>query len=513
MAMATAISSGGSKQADACRMSAVVKRYGGVTVLDLDELRLAPGEVHALVGHNGAGKSTLVKVLAGVTRPDGGTIEIGGEEVRFSGAADAIKHGVAPVFQELLVVPQRTALENANLGVPLPRFGPFVNKREMMRRTLAVAERVGLTRAQLESPAERLGVAALQRVAICRALQLDASVFIFDEPTASLSEAEVSKLFEVIGDLRAGGAAVLYISHRLEELPVIADRITVMRDGRRIDTVASDLPRTELVELMTGHPHEEPDRSVAGAEESDAEVVLAARELGVRKGQSIDFEARAGELLGFFGLVGAGRSSIGRALVGAQPIRHGELELAGEKLRLRSPRGAALRGIGYIPDDRRRAGLVLEKSLAFNVALSPKPRFRRLGAFVDFRRERRATAELLARLGIRSRGLDQAVGELSGGNQQKVLLARWLLQGARALVVDEPTAGLDVEAREEVYSILREMAANGAAIVFISSDVDEVVDVCDRVLVMRDHAIVAEMSGSAITKTTILNHCYQEVAA
>jgi ribose transport system ATP-binding protein len=513
--MATAISSGDSKQVDACRMSAVVKRYGGVTVLDLDELRLAPGEVHALVGHNGAGKSTLVKVLAGVTRPEEGRIEIAGDEVSFSGAAEAIKAGVAPVFQELLVVPQRTALENANLGVPLPRLGPFVNKRAMMKRTLEVAERVGLTRKQLESPAERLGVASLQRVAICRALQLDARVFIFDEPTASLSEAEVTKLFEVIRDLRAAGAAVLYISHRLEELPVIADRITVMRDGKRIDTVPSDLPRTALVELMTGHPHEAPQRGLAAVEGEGAggPAVLAARGLGVRGGQSLDFEARPGELLGFFGLVGAGRSSIGRALVGAQPIRHGEVELDGKALKLRSPRGAALRGIGYIPDDRRRAGLVMDKDLAFNVALSPKPRFRRLGAFVDFRRERRATSELLERLGIRSRGLDQPVRELSGGNQQKVLLGRWLLQGARVLVVDEPTAGLDVEAREEVYAILREMAANGAAIVFISSDVDEVVDVCDRVLVMRDHAIVAELNGPEIAKTTILNHCYQEVAA
>lgn len=511
--MATAISSGDSKQVDACRMSAVVKRYGGVTVLDLDELRLAPGEVHALVGHNGAGKSTLVKVLAGVTRPEEGRIQIAGDEVRFSGAAEAIEAGIAPVFQEIQVVPQRTALENANLGVPLPRVGPFVNKRALMRRTLTVAERVGLTRRQLETPAERLGVAALQRVAICRALQLDARVFIFDEPTASLSEAEVTKLFEVIRDLRASGAAVLYISHRLEELPVIADRITVMRDGRRIDTVPADLPRAQLVELMTGHPHEAPERSLAVVEGGEAEAVLVARGLGVRGGQSLDFEVRAGELLGLFGLVGAGRSSVGRALVGAQPVRHGAIELEGKTLRLRSPRGAALRGIGYIPDDRRRAGLVLDKDLAFNVALSPRPRFRRLGAFVDFRRERRATGELLDRLGIRSRGLDQPVRELSGGNQQKVLLGRWLMQGARVLVVDEPTAGLDIEAREEVYAILREMAANGAAIVFISSDLDEVVDVCDRVLVMRDHAIVAELSGSDIAKTTILNHCYQEVAA
>jgi ribose transport system ATP-binding protein len=498
--------------ADACRLRAVVKRYAGVTALDLDELRLRAGEVHALVGHNGAGKSTLVKVLAGAVQPDAGEIVLGGETVHFSGPADAMAHGVAPVFQELLVVPQRTALENANLGVPLPKLGPLVRKRELLRRTLAVAERVGLTAEQLARPAEQLGVAALQRVAITRALQLDARVFIFDEPTASLSETEVRQLFAVIGSLKADGVAVLYISHRLEELPIIADRITVMRDGRRIDTVAGDLPRSELIELMTGHAHAAPPVHVAPTE-GTTKTVLAARDIGVRPGQSVTFEARAGELLGITGLVGSGRSSIGRALVGAQPLRHGHIEFEGAPLKLRTPRDAARNGIGYIPDDRRRTGLVIDKGVAFNVALSHRPRFRRLGAFVDYPRERRATAELLERLEIRSRGLDQPVAELSGGNQQKVLLARWLLQGARALVVDEPTAGLDVEARAEVYAILRELAEGGATVIFISSDMEEVVEVCDRVLVMRDGALVAELTASAITKGAILHHCYEEEAA
>lgn len=491
-----------------CRLAGVVKDYPGQRALELDELELRAGEVHALVGQNGAGKSTLVRILAGATHPSAGSIVLDGTPVRFASPADASRAGVASVFQELAVVANASVLENANLGVAPPRLGPFVNWRAMRARTLPMAERVGLRPDDLDRPAKSLSVADLQLVAICRGLLHRARLVLLDEPTAALTEREVQRLYEIIGDLTRGGAAVLYISHRLEEVAGIAQRITVLRDGRRVATVAPQTPRRELVRLMTGGIEERQAAERAAAPAS-GEVLVTVDQLQGRTTTAASFEIHRGEILGLAGLVGSGRTALARVLVGLDPRAGGTLALGGQPVRLADARDAVRGGIVFVPEDRRRLGLVIGQSVGFNVTLASLRRFLRLGFWIDGRRERAGASEFIARLAIRCRGIGQPVRQLSGGNQQKVVLARWMLRGARLLVVDEPTVGLDVAARAEVHAILRGLAEDGVAILFISSDFDELCAVVDRALVMREGQVVAELGGTDLTKTAILDHCYR----
>lgn len=490
-----------------CRLAGVVKDYPGQRALDLDELDLRRGEVHALVGQNGAGKSTLVKILAGAERPSAGEIELNGRPVQLSSPAEAHRLGIAPVFQEMAVVPAATGWENANLGLPYPRIGPFVRWSELRRRTVKAGLSLGLTAADLRREARTMSVAELQMIAICRGLLQDAQLVLLDEPTAALTEPEVERLYTVIRELVAGGVTVLYISHRLDEVAEIADRVTVLRDGRRIATLPAQTPRSQIVELITGGVRE--PASVIAPHPPASKAVLEARELRTPSGVEVSLSLRSGEILGLAGLVGSGRTTIAGLLAGLATPTSGTLLLDGRPIRLGSPRAAVKHGIVFVPEDRRRQGLLIGQSVSFNISLASLGRLLRLGAFIDRRRERRLAQEYVTRLSIRCRSVDQPVWQLSGGNQQKTILARWMLRGARVFIVDEPTVGLDVAARAEVHGVLRELADGGAAVLFISSDLDELAVIADRAIVVREGHVVAELGRDRLSKAEILKQCYE----
>jgi ribose transport system ATP-binding protein len=494
-----------------CRLTGVVKDYPGQRALDLDSLEIGRGEIHALVGQNGAGKSTLVKVLSGAEHPTRGRIELNGAEVRFASPADARRHGIAPVFQEMAMVPRLSGVENANLGLRYPRWGPFVRWHALQRRTREAAERLGITPADLRRPASELSVAQLQMIAICRGLLQDARLLLLDEPTASLTETEVQRLYEVIGDLTAHGVSVLYISHRLDEVEEIADRITVLRDGRRIATLDSGATRGDVVGLITGgdtYPE-----TARHSETQRSEVVLEARELEPVAGRAVSFSLHRGEILGLAGLVGSGRTTLARTLSGARKTTGGAMLLSGGIVRPESPRAAIQHGIVLVPEDRRREALFLRQSVAFNVSLASLGRLSRFRFWLSRRAERRSVTEFIRRLAIRTRSPEQPVWQLSGGNQQKTVLARWMMRGAQVFVVDEPTVGLDVGARAEVHGVLRHLADEGAGVLFISSDLDELAMVVDRALVLRRGRVVAELRGEQLTKAQMLRHCYEVSAS
>jgi ABC-type sugar transport system ATPase subunit len=481
---------------------------GGLEALKGIALDVEAGDFFVLMGQNGAGKSTLVKILAGAERPTSGTVEIQGRTVHLSSPAEAHRLGIAPVFQEMAVIPAATGWENANLGLPYPRLGPFVHWSELRRRTVRAGKALGLAAADFRREARTMSVAELQMIAICRGLLQDAQLVLLDEPTAALTEPEVERLHHVIRELAAAGVTVLYISHRLDEVVEIANRVTVLRDGRRIATLPGTTPRAEVVALITGGIDE--PASVTAPHAPSSMAVLEARAIRPTPGGGeVSLALHGGEIVGLAGLVGSGRTTIAGLLAGLASPTGGQLMLDGRSIRLGSPRAAVRRGIVFVPEDRRRQGLVISQSVSFNISLASLGRLRWLGAFVDRRRERRSTREYITQLSIRCRSGDQPVWQLSGGNQQKTVLARWMLRGARVFIVDEPTVGLDVAARAEVHGVLRTLADGGAAVLFISSDLDELATVVDRAIVLREGRVVAELGRERLSKTEILRHCYE----
>lgn len=494
-----------------CRLAGVVKDYPGQRALDLDVLELRTGKVHALVGQNGAGKSTLVRILSGATSPTAGQITLHDRPVVFDSPAAARAAGVAVVFQELSIVPNASALENANLGLPPPHRGPFIDWRRLRAQTVPVAQRVGLAAADLDRPAKTMSVADLQMLAICRALLHRARLLLLDEPTASLSEREVDRLFTIIRDLTASGVAVLYISHRLEEVAVLADQVTVLRDGQRVATLVGSTPALELVRLMTGGIATAPVQRQVARRPGPMRVQLV--DARAASGVGLSLTLNEGEIVGVAGLVGSGRTTVARMVAGLERPAKGQLLVDGAVAPFSGPRDAVRAGVVFVPEDRRRLALIINQSVAFNITLPSLSRFARGGVWLDHRRLAAAAASSIDRLAIRCRGGGQPVRFLSGGNQQKTVLARWILHGARVLVVDEPTIGLDVAARAEVHRILRDLAANGAAVLFISSDFDELCSVVDRAVVIREGQAVANLAGDKLTKATVLRHCYQVAEA
>src|SRR5215218_9858959 len=491
---------GGSDGADPgvplLHMRGITKSFFGVPVLDAVDLDVMAGEVHALVGENGAGKSTLMKILAGAYQPDAGSILLDGEEIRFGHPRQAQERGVSIIYQEFNLLPERTVAQNIFLGRE-PARGPLVDNRAMEEATARLLAELGVEGViSPDSPVHELSVAQQQTVEIAKALSFEARILVMDEPTAALSPHEVDALFERVRLLQERGLAVLYISHRMKEIFELSRRITVLKDGRRVDTVTSDSVRPgELVRMMVGREldHYFPPRATA-AETGDVRLQVGSGAVG--KLHNVDLEVRAGEIVGLAGLAGAGRTEVARALFGVEPFTAGIVELNGKPVRIRSPRQAIRSGIGFLTEDRKLEGLILPQSVRDNALLA----LRSLGqARMNGRpaREAHSVLDLARRVELRAASLEQEVRYLSGGNQQKVVLAKWLATRAQILIFDEPTRGIDVGAKAGIHELMRELARAGAAILMISSELPEVIGMSDRILVMRDGTIAGELPAGA----------------
>jgi ABC-type sugar transport system ATPase subunit len=476
----------------------VSKRFPGVRALDCVTLDIRPGEVHAVAGENGAGKSTLMKLLSQLERPSDGEIFVDGEEVRFRNPRHAQKLGIAMVHQEFALAPHLTIAENLALGREQSKAGLIVRGSEK-KRARELLERVKLD----VNPGRRvssLSVADQQRVEIAKALAVDAKVVIMDEPTATLTEPEIDDLFELIEELKSDGIAIFYISHRLDEVTKIADRVTVMRDGEVVETLEKgDFDEPKLVQLMVGR---EIENLYPKAEAKIGDVMLKVEGL-TRPGVLTDcsFEVHAGEIVGFAGLIGAGRTELARAVFAADPISAGRIELEGRELKLHSPSDAIAAGIGYLTEDRKGDGLAMQLPVTYNITLARIPG---KGIWIDRGGEREAAERRREQLDIRTPSLSRPVEALSGGTQQKVVVARWLETEARVLFFDEPSRGIDVGAKAEMFKLMGELAANGRAVVMISSYLPELINMCDRIVVLRDGRTVGELKRNEFDEERIM---------
>jgi rhamnose transport system ATP-binding protein len=477
------------------------KAFGAVQALLDGSIELYPGEAHALVGENGAGKSTLVKILAGVYQPDAGALLVDGKEVTLHGPAMAQAAGIAVIYQEPTLFPDLTVAENMFIGRQPLRSGRRIDSRAMRAEAAAIFARLGvpLDPARI---ARGLSIADQQLVEIGKALSLEARIIVMDEPTAALSAAEVDRLFDVARALRAAGAAVLFITHRLEEVFAICQRATVMRDGAYVFTRAiADLTADELVRAMVGrelaawqgHAHGAPGTPVLQVERLTREGVFV----------DISLTVRAGEIVGLAGLVGSGRSEVARAVFGIDRYDAGTVTVRGRQLRRASPTTAMAAGVGFVPEDRRQQGLVMDMSVQQNVALASLRRLRRAG-LIHAAAEHRLAADWAVRLKIKYGRLTDPVAMLSGGNQQKVVLAKWLARKPTLLIVDEPTRGIDVGTKAEVHQLLSQLAGDGVAILMISSELPEVLRISDRILVMREGRLAAEYSRAEASEEEIM---------
>jgi rhamnose transport system ATP-binding protein len=480
---------------------AVSKSFGAVAAVAGVSFPLYAGETHALVGENGAGKSTIVKMLAGVHRPDAGTLLLDGEPVAFASPADAKAAGIAVIYQEPTLFPDLSVAENIVMGRHPRRGFGMIAHAAVQAEARRLFARLGV-RIDPARPARGLSIADQQIVEIAKALSADARVLIMDEPTAALSLVEVERLFSVVRALRDEGAAIMFISHRFEEITELCRRVTIMRDGKHVSTdLVEDLTVDEMVRRMVGR---DLDALFPKQDVEPGAVVLEVENLS-REGvfRDVSFSVRAGEIVAFAGLVGSGRSEVVQAVFGVDGRETGTVRLNGKRIRPHSPRAAMAAGMALVPEDRRQQGLVMDLSIERNVTL---PRSRALARFglLTGAEERREAHHWTERLRTRYRSLTDAVGTLSGGNQQKVVLAKWLATAPRVLIVDEPTRGIDVGTKAEVHRLMSELAAEGVAVVMVSSELPEVLGMADRVLVMREGRIVAELSRAEATEDSVM---------
>ncbi len=484
----------------------VSKRFGGAQALVDVSLTISRGTIHGLVGENGAGKSTLGKVISGVHRPDSGELLINGERVRFRAPREALAHGITMIAQELSLVPQLSVFRNVFLGTERSRLG-LLSDRDLRSRFAQLNRRTGFgLRADVRTGS--LGIAEQQKVELMRALAREAELIVMDEPTASLTTDEAEKLFEIITSLRAEGATVVYVSHFLDEVLRLADRVSVLKDGRLIRTspVAEETaPR--LVEAMLGRRLES-TRPVRTQSAGDAPVTLSVKNLS-RTGilDDISLDVRAGEIVGIAGLIGSGRSELARAIFGADRPDTGRVELDGQPLRIRRPRDAVRAGIAMLPESRKDQGLLMRRSIMENIALPHLGTLSTAGV-VSRRKEHRDVGRIAQRVDVRGGRLSSRVSSLSGGNQQKVLFGKWLLRRPRLLIADEPTRGVDVGAKLGIHELIVSLAADGMAVLLISSEIEEILALCDRVLVMRAGRLVGTFSGEAIREDAILHAAF-----
>ena len=481
------------------RMSGIRKSFPGVLAVDNVDFTIAPGEIHALLGENGAGKSTLLKILAGAQPPDQGRIELEGESIELASPLDAQERGIVTIYQEFNLIPTLTVAENVFIGREPLRFG-LVDWARMRRETMAITERVGLDLNPDRLVAD-LSVAEQQMVEIAKALAVSSKLIVMDEPTSALAESEVARLFAICRDLKAQGIGIVFVSHRLDEVKSLCDRLTVLRDGRLVGSAdVADVTIDDIIRMMVGrevdrlfkrrgtHRTGEPALRVEGlSAEGDP------RDPSATRLHDISLNVARGEIVGLAGLVGAGRTELARAIFGADPIMSGRVSIDGVPVDLRSPEGAIEAGIGLVPEDRKQQALFLALAVRLNLSIAALGRLTGRLGFVDEKAESVLVEEYRKRLNIRMPSPQVEVGNLSGGNQQKVVLARWLALQPKVLIVDEPTRGIDVAAKAEVHQLLFELAEAGIAILAISSELSEILTLSDRILTMREGRLTGDL--------------------
>ncbi|MFL4468456.1 sugar ABC transporter ATP-binding protein [Tateyamaria armeniaca] len=484
-------------------MDAITKTFPGVKALDQVRLDLYPGQVTALVGENGAGKSTTVKILTGIYQPDGGTIRINGDPIILNTPDDASAAGITAIHQETVLFDELSVAENIFIGhAPRTKWG-LIDRAEMHRAARLLLDEIGApfaTSALLRD----LGIASKHLVAIARALSVDARVVIMDEPTAALSHKEIEELYELVDTLRAQGKAILFISHKFDEIFRIADRYTVFRDGAFVgDGLIADIDEDALVQMMVGRSVDQifPQR----AHEVGEDVLQVVGYEHPTEFADIGFTLKKGEILGFYGLVGAGRSEFMQALFGITKPSKGVTKINGDIRIIRSPADAVNNGIVYVPEDRGKQGAVIGLPIFQNITLPSLRRTSRSG-FLKLAEEFKLAREFAERLDLRAASLDQDVGNLSGGNQQKVVIAKWLATQPQVIILDEPTKGIDIGSKAAVHAFMAELASQGLSVIMVSSEIPEVIGMSDRVIVMRDGRIAAEVAGDDLTPETLVRH-------
>lgn len=485
----------------------IEKYFPGVHALKSARFDLRKGEVHALMGENGAGKSTLMKVLTGVYRPDAGEVLVDGEPVSFHDPRDAQHKGIGIIHQELFLMNHLTAAQNIFIGREPRKLRMFVDEGAMRANTAALFARM---KVDIDPDVEvgKLTVARQQLVEIAKALSFNSNVLIMDEPTSALNDKEVEHLFAVIEDLRAHGVGIVYITHKMDEVKRIADRVTIMRDGQYIDTLpAATTEMSKIISLMVGRELADASRAEGGR---GGEEVLRVK--GLNRGKAIrdvSFSVRKGEILGFAGLMGAGRTEVARAIFGADPIDSGEITIHGVTQPIKTPKDAVRLGMAYLSEDRKHFGLVTGMSVRDNITMASWARFTTGGPFMNDARLRDAANDYVAKLKVKTPSVDQETRLLSGGNQQKVVIAKWLLRDCDILIFDEPTRGIDIGAKAEIYKLLENLAAQGKAIILISSELPEVLRLSHRVLVMCEGRITGELDGKDATQENIMTFATQ----
>ncbi|HEY5777201.1 MAG TPA: sugar ABC transporter ATP-binding protein [Terrimicrobiaceae bacterium] len=480
----------------------VTKSFPGVRALKGVDLTIWPGEVHALVGENGAGKSTLMKILAGAQPPDGGEIAIDGKPVHFHSPHQARAAGIGIIYQELTIAPNLTVAGNVFLGSEKRHLGFLIDTAAMVRETQKVLDRLG-ARFKAAQRAAHLSIAEQQQVEIARALFYKSRILVMDEPTTALSDRETDRLFDVVRQLRSEGLAIIYISHRMAEIYELGDRLSVFRDGEYVgELTRPEFTSDRIIEMMVGRKLEElyPEKTAA-----HGDVVLRVQNMSDKEHvKNAGFELRAGEVLGLAGLVGAGRTELARLIFGADPKVSGEVHLEGKLVDIKHPIDAVQQGIGYVPEDRKLAGAFLQMSCRDNIAMNILSRNAKAG-IIDFKYINERSQVQAKALSLRAASLWVRAGGLSGGNQQKLLLARWLEINPKVLILDEPTRGVDIGAKAEIYAVIQQLADKGMAVLFISSELPEIIGVCKRVIVMREGVVMGEVGGETGVEVTQQN--------
>ena len=486
------------------QMQGIQKYFSGVHALKGVDFELKAGEVHALMGENGAGKSTLIKVLCGIHKRDGGSVNLFGSDVDFHNIAESQAAGISVIHQELNMMNHLTVAQNMFIGRE-PKIGIMIDDSRMIREAKALFDRIGVK----IDPTVKLGeltVGKQQMVEIAKAVSLDCKLLAIEEPTAALTQPEVEELFKIMNDLRDKGIGMIYISHRMDEINRISDRVTVMRDGEYVGTVnTADVTKDDIVKMMVGRVIMG-DKKEASTVPADAPVVLEVKNMSAGKSvKNVSFQLRKGEILGFAGLMGAGRTEVARALYGADPRQSGEIYINGKLVNIKSPEHAVKNGICYLSEDRKRYGLMLDKSVSDNSAIASLDKFIANG-WIDDKKISTVAAETNALLRTKTPSMEQLLKNLSGGNQQKVIIARWLIKDCDIFIFDEPTRGIDVGAKSEMYTLMEELAQEGKSVIMISSELAEVQRLSDRIIVMCEGRITGELDIADASQEEIMKY-------